>query len=118
MVQWATSEETQDKEKCSPFQTLSEQGKQHCSEPSVVCLGDTEDIQKEESCNNQDVKEQSQRDKSLCGICRQKMTDGTNATEFKVSCAYQIGDMGFHGQKAIKCNTKVFTLANTHQTTR
>ena len=35
------------------------------------------------------------------------MTDGTNATEFKVSGAYQIGDMGFYGQMAIKRNTKV-----------
>ena len=35
------------------------------------------------------------------------MTDGTNATEFKVNWAYQIGDMGFHGQMTIKCNTKV-----------
>ena len=25
------------------------------------------------------------RDKTLCGICGQKMTDGTNATEFKIS---------------------------------
>ena len=36
----------------------SEQGEQRCSEPSVVCLGDIDDSQKEESCNNQDVKEQ------------------------------------------------------------
>ena len=71
-----------------------EQGEQRCSEPSAVCLGDTEDIQKEESCNNQDVKEQRQS-KSLCGTCGQKMMDGTNATEFKVSLVYQIGDMGF-----------------------
>ena len=35
------------------------------------------------------------------------MTDGTNATEFKVSWAYQIGDMGFYGQMAIKCNTTI-----------
>ena len=63
---------------------LSEQGEQRCSEPSVVCLGDAEDSQKEESCNNQDVKEKG-RDKSLCGICGQKMTNETNATEFKVS---------------------------------
>ena len=26
------------------FMKLSEQGEQRCSEPSVVCLGDTEDI--------------------------------------------------------------------------
>ena len=32
---------------------------------TVVCLGDTEGIQKEESCNNQDVKEQRQRQESL-----------------------------------------------------
>ena len=43
------------------FRKLSEQGEQRCSEPSVVCLGDTEDSQKEESCNNQDVKEQRKR---------------------------------------------------------
>ena len=83
MNQLAANEEKQDEEKCGPFQKLSEQGEQHCSEPSVVCLGDTEDIQKEESCNNQDVKEQ--RDKSLCGICGRMMTDGTDVTEFIVS---------------------------------
>ena len=43
----------------------SQQGKQHCSEPSVVCLGDTEDSQTEESCNNQDVKEEKQRQEPL-----------------------------------------------------
>ena len=57
--QWATNEEKQDEEKCGPFQKLSEQGEQRCSEPSVVCLG--EDSQKEESCNNQDMTEQRQR---------------------------------------------------------
>ena len=46
------------------FMKLSEQGEQRCSEPSVVCLGDTENIQKEESCNNQDVKNKG-RDKNL-----------------------------------------------------
>ena len=65
MNQWATNEEKQDEEKCGPFQKLLEQGEQRCFEPSVVCLGDTQDIQKEESCNNQDVKEQRQRQKSL-----------------------------------------------------
>ena len=63
--QWATNEEKQDEEKCGPFQKHSEQGEQRCSEPSVVCLGDTEDNQTEESCNNQDVKEQRQREQSL-----------------------------------------------------
>ena len=48
--QQATNEEKQDEEKCGPFQKLSEQGEQSCYEPSVVYLGDTEDIQKEESC--------------------------------------------------------------------
>ena len=43
----------------------SEQGEQRCSEPSVVCLEDIDDSQKEESCNNQDVKEQRQRQESL-----------------------------------------------------
>ena len=47
------------------FMKLSEQGEQRCSETSVVCLGDTEDCKKEESCNNQDVKEQRQRKESL-----------------------------------------------------
>ena len=58
MNQWATNEEKRDEEKCGPFQKLSEQGKQRCSEPSVVCLGDTEDSHKEESCINGDVKDQ------------------------------------------------------------
>ena len=39
--QWATTEEKQDGEKCDPFQKLSEQGEQRCSEPSVVCVGNT-----------------------------------------------------------------------------
>ena len=65
MNQWATNEEKQDEEKCDPFQKLLEKGEQRCSEPSVVFLGDTEDIQKEESCNNQDAKEQRQRQESL-----------------------------------------------------
>ena len=45
--------------------TQYSEGEQRCSEPLVVCLGDTEDSQKEESCNNQDVKEQMQRQESL-----------------------------------------------------
>ena len=45
--QWATNEEKQDEEKCGPFWKLSEQGEQR-SEPSVVCLGNTEGSQKEE----------------------------------------------------------------------
>ena len=65
VYQWASNEEKQDEEKCVPFQKLSEQGEQRCSEPSVVCLGDTEDCQKEESCDNQDMKEQRQRQESL-----------------------------------------------------
>ena len=65
MNQWATNGEKQDEEKCGPFYKLSEQGEQHCSKPSVVCSGDIEDSQKEESCNNQDVKEQRQRQDSL-----------------------------------------------------
>ena len=32
---------------------------------SIVCLEDTEDSQKEESCNNQDVKQQRQRQETL-----------------------------------------------------
>ena len=65
MNQWAINEKKQDEEKCGPFQKHSEQGEQRCSDFSVVCLGDTEDIQKEEGCNNQDVKEQRQRQESL-----------------------------------------------------
>ena len=60
MNQRATNEEKQDAEKCGPFKKHSEQSEQRCSEPSVVCLGDTENSQKEESSNNQDVKEQRQ----------------------------------------------------------
>ena len=55
MNQWATNEEKMRRNVVS-FRN-SKQGEQRCSEPSVVCLGDTEDIQKEKSCNNQDVKE-------------------------------------------------------------
>ena len=47
------------------------------------------------------------RDRSLCGICEQKMTDGTSVTEFIAGWAYKTGDLGFHGQVAIKCNSKV-----------
>ena len=35
---WATNEEEHDEEKCGPFQKLSGQGEQRCSELSVVCL--------------------------------------------------------------------------------
>ena len=82
--QWATNEDKPGEEICGPFSELSGRGEQRCSEPSVVCLRDTEDSQKEESRNNQDVKEQRQR-RVFCGTCGQKLTDGTNATEFKVS---------------------------------
>ena len=34
------------------------------------------------------------------------MTDGTNAKEFKTNRAYQTGDVSFHGQVTIECNTK------------
>ena len=72
---------------------------ENCSEPSVVCMGDTEDSQRGVSCNNQDMKG---RNKSVCGTCGQKKMDGTNAAEFKVRWAHQIGDLGFHGQVAVK----------------
>ena len=61
----ATSEEKQDEEKCGQLQKLSGQGEQRCFEPYVVCLSDTEDSQKGESCNNQEVKEQRKRQESL-----------------------------------------------------
>ena len=60
MNQWATNNEKQDGEQCGQLQKLSGQG-----ESSVVCLGDTEDSQKEESYNNQNVEEQRQRQESL-----------------------------------------------------
>ena len=47
------------------FRNSSNKASSVFSEPSVVCLGDIEDSQKEESCNNQDVKEQIQRQESL-----------------------------------------------------
>ena len=111
--QWVTSQEKRNEEKCGPFQKLSEQGEQRCSEPSVLCLGGTVDSQKKVA----KIKKWKNkgRDKSLCGICGQKMMDGTNAKEFKVSLAYQIEDMGFHCQMAIKCNTKVLDRGLTKQ---
>ena len=36
------------------------------------------------------------------------MTDGTNAMEFRICWAYQIGDASLHGQVTTKCNIKVF----------
>ena len=60
--QWATNEEKQDEKKNVVRFRNSGQSEQRCSEPSVVCLGDTEDS---ESCNNQDMKEQRQRQESL-----------------------------------------------------
>ena len=47
--QCATSADKQNEEKCALFKKLSGQDEQRCSEPSVVCLGDTEDSQKEKS---------------------------------------------------------------------
>ena len=61
MNQWAVNGEKQGEENVVRLE-LSEEGKQHFSEPSVVSLGNTEDSQKEESCNNQDVKGQRQRE--------------------------------------------------------
>ena len=63
MNQWATNEEKQDDEKCGPF--LETLRTRRAAKPSVVCLGDTEDSQKEESCNNQAMKEKRQRKESL-----------------------------------------------------
>ena len=57
----ATKEEKQDQEGMWSVLEFSGQGEQRCSDPSVVCLGDTEDSQKGESCNNQDSKEQKQK---------------------------------------------------------
>ena len=51
MNQRATNKEKQDDEKCGPF--LETLRTRRAAKPSVVCLGDTEDSQKEESCNNQ-----------------------------------------------------------------
>lgn len=52
------------------------------------------------------MKEQRQKQEVFClflllffnGICGQKMAGGTNATEFKIRRAYQIGGESFHGQ--------------------
>ena len=60
-----------------------------------------------ENCSSQGVKEQ-RRDKNFCGTCEQKMTDGTNATEFKNNdLVYPIGGANFRGHVAIKGNSKV-----------
>ena len=84
VIQWATNEENQDSEKYGQLWKLSGQGEQHCSEPSVICLGDSEDSQRGESTIIKTCKNKG-RDKIQCGICGQKMTDGTNVTTFKVS---------------------------------
>ena len=47
------------------FRNSQNKAEQRCSGPSVVCLGDIEDSQKEDSCNNLDVKDQRQRQESL-----------------------------------------------------
>ena len=75
MNQWAVNGEKQGEENVVRLE-LSEEGKQHFSEPSVVSLGNTEDSQKEESCNNQDVKGQRQRQESLWHLCTED--DGWN----------------------------------------
>ena len=41
------------------------QGEQHCSELSVIRLADTEESQKGQSYNNQDVTEQRHRQETL-----------------------------------------------------
>ena len=59
--QWATKDEKQMRRSVVSLRNTQYKGEQRCSEPSVVCLGDTEDSQKGESYNNQDVKEQKQK---------------------------------------------------------
>ena len=48
------------------------------------------------------------RNNNFCGICGQETIEETNVAEFKIGRVYQTGDVGFHGQETIKCNTKVF----------
>ena len=79
-------------------------------------------------CSRQGVKEQRQkqyrreernavdkawknkgRNNIFCSIRRQKMTDESNAAEFPIGWAYQIGDVSFHGQVTIRCNTRSLT---------
>ena len=73
MNQWAVNGEKQGEENVVRLE-LSEEGKQHFSEPSVVSLGNTED--KKKSCNNQDAKGQRQRQESLWHLCTED--DGWN----------------------------------------
>ena len=35
------------------------------------------------------------------------MADRTNAAEFRICWAYQIGDVSFHDQVTVRCNTKI-----------
>ena len=53
--------------------------------------------------------------KNFCGICGLKIADGTNAVEFKTGWAYQIGNVSFHGQATVKCNTKAFSCQTSEQ---
>ena len=52
---------------------------------SIVCLEDTEDSQKEESCNNQDVKEQRQRQESLWHLCVEGLSACFKSLGFELS---------------------------------
>jgi len=62
------------------FWEFSGQGEQRCSELFEDYLRDTEDCQTGENCRSHG----KDRNKSFYGICRQKMTDGTDAAEFKI----------------------------------
>ena len=79
MNQWAANGGKQEEERYGQFWELSGQGEQRCSELFEVCLRDSEDCQTGENCRSHG----KDRNKSFCGICRQKMTDGTDAAEFK-----------------------------------
>ena len=56
----------------------------------VVCIRDTKDSQTKENCSSPGIKEQKAQTIIFCGIYGQKMTDGTNTTEFKISSAYEV----------------------------
>ena len=64
---------------------------QRCSDSTVVCKGDAEDSQGRwaaliETWSNKG------RGESLCGIGGETVTDRTNANEFKITSANQIGN--------------------------
>ena len=91
---------------------LSGQSEQYCFELFVVCLRDILkarilSLERRELQQSRHERRKAEARVFVAFVDRW-WKNGTNATEIKISWAYQNGDVSFHGQVTIKCNNKVF----------